>query len=230
MKTTAVPASPILFVVVSPSSTGATISLYEPLGTDVAEHRQGRLRLPRVRIEAGLPEADSLLVADQEPEHHVDARVLARDRECLLHVRGLLLVRDAEVLVLRRRLVAVLSDPEWLPAVQPRDLGDQVIDVPERERRVRLRAGGRRLAAAAVVRMVGVSVEALRAHAPQRADERKRRDRRSRAPRRVVAARRGDATGDLFAPEHRRPDAGDDRVADARVFAGAFDAPAARDA
>src|SRR5215217_6117016 len=142
MKTTAVPASPILCDVVSPSSTGATIS-EALLRTDVAEDRQRRLRLPAVRVEAGLPEPNGLLVAEEEPEHHVDARVPARDLEGLLQVSRLLLVGDAEVLVLRRRLIAVLGDPERLPTVEPRELGDQVVDVPERHgRRPRLRAGG----------------------------------------------------------------------------------------
>ena len=44
-------------------------------------------------LEAGLPAAEGRLVLDEEPEHHVDARVLARDRVGLRHV--LRLVRPA---------------------------------------------------------------------------------------------------------------------------------------
>src|SRR5688572_33155373 len=144
MKTTAVPASPILFVVVSPTSTGATITRLRP---DVPEGRERRLPLPAVGVEARPPVPHRLLVADQEPEHHVDARMPSSDPERLPQVGGLLLVGHAEELVLRRRLVAVLGDPQPLLAVEPGELPDEVVDVAEHDRRVRLRATGRRLRA-----------------------------------------------------------------------------------
>src|SRR6185437_16546155 len=60
------------------------------------ERLPGRLALVPDRFEAGLPAAEVRLVAHHEPEHHVDPRVLARDRVRLRHVLGLRLPGDAE--------------------------------------------------------------------------------------------------------------------------------------
>src|SRR5262249_32695901 len=57
----------------------------------------GRLVLARVRHQARLPAGESALVAEQEPEHQPDARVLARDRVGLRQVARLLRPADAEV-------------------------------------------------------------------------------------------------------------------------------------
>ena len=68
----------------------------------------------------------------EEPEHHVDPRVLARDRVRLLHVQRLLRPADSEDrLVGRVRLVAVLRDPEVLRPVELRDQRDQQVHVPD---------------------------------------------------------------------------------------------------
>ena len=54
------------------------------------ERVPARLLLAGGRLETGLPAAEGGLVLDEEPEHHVDARVLARDRVGLLQVQRLL--------------------------------------------------------------------------------------------------------------------------------------------
>ena len=87
-----------------------------------AKNVERRLLLAGAGQQPGLPAAEPRLVAQQEPEHHVDPRVLAGDRVGLLHVRRLLGVRDAEGAVRRVRLVAVLGDPEPLVAPEQRQL------------------------------------------------------------------------------------------------------------
>src|SRR5258708_1449850 len=54
------------------------------------ERVPARLLLACDRLEAGLPAPDVRLVLHEEPEHHVDARVLASDRVGLLHIESLL--------------------------------------------------------------------------------------------------------------------------------------------
>src|SRR5919206_969739 len=51
-----------------------------------AEGVEGGLLLPAHREEPGLPAAQAAFVAEQEPEHHRDARVLAGDRVGLRQV------------------------------------------------------------------------------------------------------------------------------------------------
>ena len=110
----------------SPSRT-ASGARSSPCSTLAA--RAGRARnafqagfcLPVDGLEAGLPARRVRLVAHEEPEHHVDARVLARDRIRLRQVLRLLRLRDAERLVGRIRLIAVLGDPEVLRPVVLRD-------------------------------------------------------------------------------------------------------------
>src|SRR6187549_3325600 len=108
------------------------------------------LLLPAGGKEAGLPAAQPALVAEQEPEHHRDPRVLAGDRVGLRQVLGLLRPADAERPVGRAGLVAVLGDPELLVAVQlPEQLG-QHGNVPEGDRLLALRLHRRRLVRPAV--------------------------------------------------------------------------------
>src|SRR5215210_4415519 len=140
-----------------------------PLARKAPEGVERGLPLAAQRQEARLPAAEGALVAEQEPEHHVDPRVLAGDPVRLPEVRRLLRVGDAEEPVGRPCLVAVLGDPHALLAVEPRELLDQVVDVAEPDGGLRLRPRGGRLARLAVVRMVGVGVEALHACALGRA-------------------------------------------------------------
>src|SRR5262245_6026313 len=93
-----------------------------------------RLLLARGREEAGLPAAEAPLVAEQEPEHHRDPRVLARELVRLRQVRRLLDPRHAEEPVGRTRLVAVLGDPQLLAAVVVTEQLRQHADVGERDR------------------------------------------------------------------------------------------------
>src|ERR1700719_2845234 len=76
------------------------------------ECRVRRLPLSRNRLQARLPAAQVRLVAEQEPEHELDARVLAGDRERLREIGRLLRPGDAEERVRRVRLPAVLRDPD----------------------------------------------------------------------------------------------------------------------
>src|SRR5215212_772339 len=200
-----------------------------PLEGKSLERPERRLPLAAQCQEPRLPAAEGTLVAEQEPEHHVDPRVLARDAVGLAQVGGLLRVRDAEEAVGRSGLVAVLGDPEALLAVEPRQLLDQVVDVAEADGRLRPRPRARRLARLAVVRMVSVGVEALHPGALGRPEERRRRHRGPARAGRVVAPGCGDAARDLLAPEQRRLDPRVDRVADLRVVHRALDHPAATD-
>ena len=174
------------------------------------------------------------LVLEQEPEHHVDARVLARDRERLRQVERLLRPRDAEERVGRVRLVAVLGDPDPLVAVELRDQRDQVADVAERDRgrRCALRRDGLR-------RRLCRSARRSTGGAPRR---------RTSSGRPSCTARRnasgetdGRALVGLLLPrgavtpqatrslgDERRVDAAVDRVADLRVVDRALDRPARR--
>ena len=89
---------------------------------------------PTVRgDEPGLPARRVALVLEQEPEQHVDPRMRLRDRERLPHVPRLRRPRDTENHVRRVRLVAVLRQPDPLGAVEPSQLGDEVVDVAERD-------------------------------------------------------------------------------------------------
>src|SRR3954471_20298819 len=123
-----------------------------PLVSQAPESVVGGLLLPAVRLEAGLPACEPLLVAQEEPRHQADAWIPARDRVRLREVLRLLRPRDSEVPVGRARLVAVLGDPERLVPVLARELLDQDVDVRERDGRLRLRHRGRTLVRAAVVR------------------------------------------------------------------------------
>src|SRR5712691_5443549 len=195
------------------------------------ERAEGRL-LPAVHChQPGLPAGERGLVADQKPDHHVDPRILARDRESLCQVLGLQSPGDAELGIGRVGLVAVLGDPELLRAIEPRDLGRQRVDVRQRDRgRCVARAGRRRLGRRglgrhAVVRVVRVGVEGLHPGSLRGVQECDRRDRRAHAPRIVVPARARYAARDLLALEHRRVHAGVDGVADLRVGDRALDHP-----
>ena len=150
----------------------------------------------------------------------------SRDRERLPHVARLRRPGDAEEPVRRVRLVAVLRQPDPLRAVEARQLGDEIVDVAERDTALARRSGRGRLGRSAVVGMMGVGVEAARAAPLHRAEERERRDGRLRPVRVVVAAGRGHAAGDLLAAQHRGAHAVDDRVADPRVVERALDHPA----
>src|SRR6266542_5248226 len=167
--------------------------------------------------EAGLPAAEAALVAEQEPEHHRDPRVLARDRVRRRQVLGLLDPGNAERPVGRPGLVAVLGDPELLVAVEAAEKLRHVADVAECDHILGLRPRRGRLRGAAVVRVMRVDVEVLQAELLQRRQEPKRRDRRPAARRRVVAARVGRAAGDDLVPQVRRVHAGPDRGADTDV-------------
>src|SRR5439155_17000075 len=83
-----------------------------------AEGVEGGLPFAAGGEQPRLPAGEPGLVAEQEPAHQRDPRVLARDRERLLQVLGLLRIRDAEVVVRRPGLVAVLGDPEVLVPVE----------------------------------------------------------------------------------------------------------------
>src|SRR6188508_3041165 len=156
------------------------------------------LLLPADREQAGLPAAEAPLVAEQEPEHHRDPRVVARHLVSLGQVLRLPGPRHAEQPVWRTGLVAVLRDPELLVAVVLAEQLREVAQVRERHGLLALRLGRRRLARAAVVRVVRVDVEAalLQPVLVQRVQERDRRDRRPLAARRVVTARVGGTAGD----------------------------------
>src|SRR5262245_31022649 len=151
------------------------------------------LPLPADREEAGLPTAQAAFVAEQEPEHHRDPRVLARHLVRLSQVLRLPGPGHAEQPVGGAGLVAVLRDPELLVAVVLAEQLREVAQVRERHGLLALRLARRRLARAAVVRMMGVDVEAvlLQPVRVQRVQERDRRDRRPAAPSRVVAPRVG---------------------------------------
>src|SRR5215211_6563131 len=78
--------------------------------THLAERLPGRLPSTGGRVEPRLPAvSDPRLVLDEEPDHHVDPRMRARDRERLRQIARLLHERDAENPVRRIRLVAVLG-------------------------------------------------------------------------------------------------------------------------
>src|ERR1043166_568448 len=79
----------------------------------------GRLVLAGHGHQTGLPACEAALVAEQEPHHQADARVLASDRVRLRQVLRLLRPADAEVPIRRPRLVAVLGDPDRLLPVEP---------------------------------------------------------------------------------------------------------------
>src|SRR5215510_1544973 len=119
------------------------------------------LLLPADREQAGLPPAETPLVAEQEPEHHRDPRVLARHLVGLGQVLRLPGPRHAEQPIGRTGLVAVLRDPELLVAVVLAEQLREVAQVRERHGLLALRLGRRRLARAAVVRVVRVDVEAV---------------------------------------------------------------------
>src|SRR5205085_9730106 len=110
---------------------------------------------------AGLPPRETGLVLDQEPDHHLDPRVLARDRVRLRKVLRLRLPGDTEGPIRRASLVAVLGDPDRLLAVEPGQLLREEADVSEDDRvlvpRVRLR--GRLQGRTGCVRMVRPGVE-----------------------------------------------------------------------
>src|SRR5262245_18336436 len=167
------------------------------------------LLLPADREQAGLPAAEALLVAKQEPEHHRDPWALAGELVRLGQVLRLPGPRHAEQVVGRTGLVAVLRDPELLVAVVLAEQLREHAQVRERHSLLALRLRERRLARAAVVRMVGVDVEAvlLQSVLVQRIQERDRRDRRPLAARRVVAPRVGGATGDYLLAQVGRVDA-----------------------
>src|SRR6478672_13412369 len=93
----------------------------------------GGLLLPADGEETRLPAAQPALVAEQEPEHHRDVRVLAGELVRLRQVLRLLDPGDAERPVRRARLVAVLGDPELLVAVELAEQRGQYRDVPERD-------------------------------------------------------------------------------------------------
>ena len=97
------------------------------LAAELLERRERGLLRARRGEQAGLPAVvhEPPLVAEQEPEEHVDARMPLRDPERLRQVLRLLAPRDAEELVRRVRLVAVLGDPDPLVAVEARHLSDR---------------------------------------------------------------------------------------------------------
>src|SRR5215210_2051837 len=190
--------------------------------TEAAEDVVRRLLATARRHEARLPAREVALVAQQKPDEHLDARVLARDRERLRQVLRLPLQRDAEDAIRRVRLVAVLGDPDRLAPVEARHLADQDVDVAERDRRPRRRPRAWRLGRPSVVGLMRVGVEAACTRALQRLQEEERRSRGTRAARLVVAARARHAAGDLLA-RARRVHSSDHRVADARVVACALD-------
>src|SRR5919109_4303650 len=120
-----------------------------------------RLLLSGRGEETGLPAAEPALVADQEPEHHRDPRVLARDLVRLRQVLRLLGPAHAEEPVGRPGLVAVLRNAELLVAVEPAQELGQVADVAEDDARLVAPLGlcRRGIRRPAVVRMVRVGVE-----------------------------------------------------------------------
>src|SRR5262245_12869735 len=120
-----------------------------------------RLTAPGGRVEPRLPAvANARLVPDEEPDHHVDARVPPCDPVRLAQPARLLRPRDAEASIGRIRLIPVLGDPEVLRPVEPLQLAEQLVDVPERDRSRPGRRLARRLAGMLVVGVVRVDVEA----------------------------------------------------------------------
>src|SRR5437764_6402381 len=155
------------------TSTAFTASYWLP-ARDPEECVPGRLLLAAHRLEAGLPAAQVRVVLDEEPEHHVDARVLPRDRVSLRQPLRLRRHADAEVPVGRIRLVAVLGDPQVLRPVELGQLGNEDVDVAELDPALRL-AGWherRRLLRRRVIRLVRVLVEALHARGVSGNEER----------------------------------------------------------
>src|SRR4029453_4889891 len=88
------------------------------LSTQRLEGAEARLPLALDADDAGLPAGQPSLVANQEPDEHVDPVRTPRDRDGLVDVARLVCVPDAEEAVRRARLVAVLGDPEALAAVE----------------------------------------------------------------------------------------------------------------
>src|SRR4051812_46645097 len=111
-------AQPSVCSVIAPTSTSKKASAERSTFSAAGQRDErlpGGLALVLDRLQAGLPAAQVRLVAHHEPEHHVDARVLARECVRLRHVGRLRLPRDAEdALVGWIRLVAVLRDPQVL--------------------------------------------------------------------------------------------------------------------
>src|SRR5215207_3397578 len=208
-----------------PSATGAGIRPLPRCDVSVAtylvwqapESVVGGLLLAGCSEEAGLPATEAAFVAEQEPEHHRDPRVLAGHRVRLGEVLGLLDPGDPEGLVRRAGLVAVLGDPELLVAVElGQELG-QITDVRERDRRAVLRLRRWGLRRPAVVRMVRPDIEVAQAEPLHGREECQRGDRRPAALRCVVAARAGGAAGDDLVAEVRRVDARPYRRAHPRI-------------
>src|SRR6478735_11516169 len=145
---------------------------YDSCGSDVGgrecEGVERRLVNPAPGLETGLPVAETVLVADEEPEEHRDSRVLPRDRHGLRQVLRLQPRRDAEVPVRWIGLVAVLVEPQRLVAVETGELLGEHVEVAEGDRRRARRCRGRRLARAAGIRVMRIRVEAARAGALHR--------------------------------------------------------------
>src|SRR6185503_18538908 len=104
-----------------------------------------RLPLARGGEEARLPPGEAGLVLDQEPDHHLDARVLPRNRVRLRQVPRLRVPGDPEGAIRRAGLVAVLRNPDRLLAVEPGQLLRQVTEVAQDDRVLPSGLGGRRL-------------------------------------------------------------------------------------
>ena len=211
----------------SGSSTTSTSSTGRCSVRQAGEDAEGRLLLPGCGQEAGLPsDREIRVVAEHEPEHQVDARVLASDRERLAQIARLLRPRDAEEAVGGIRLPAVLGDPDALLAPELVHGGDERVDVSELHRSA---AGTRRgrLARPAVVRVVRLGVEVPQAVGMHGGEKHERRDRRAHLGGVVVATRRRHSAGDTIAADACRVDTRVDRLADLRVVDRALDHPLA---
>src|SRR5712691_504105 len=141
------------------SWTTSTSSIARCSMRQAREHAECRLLLPCRGQEAGLPpDREIRVIAEHEPDHHVDARIGPRHRVRLAHVSRLSGKRDTEEVVGRAGLPTVLGDPDPLLAPELVHSRDERVDVSELHRTAAGNRGGR-LARTAVVRMVRVGVE-----------------------------------------------------------------------
>ena len=161
-------------------------------------------------------------VVEDEPDEHLDVRVVLRDRQRLLGVGGLLCRRDA-VRLAGLRLVPVLRDPYRHGAVEEllevglevREGGERDVGVahPLRGRQVRRRG----------VRVVRPGVELQPLHPREELGERPRGNGRAVPAQRLVAPARGRLADRHLGQWVARLDAGVRGLVELRVVRGADD-------
>src|SRR6476661_7947904 len=144
----------------SASSRMSTSSIGRCSVRQTCEGAERRLLLAGGREETGLPaDADVRVVAQHEPDHQVDPRIGPGDRVGLAYVRRLTRKGHTEDPI-GRSLPCVLRDPDPLLPPELVDESDEIVDVPKGHS-VATGLRCRRLARAAVVRIVTGSVEIL---------------------------------------------------------------------